>query len=256
MALLKSSLQKLYEILLFFLSLLPKPDNIGNATVTDLVINSNWIVVIAVSAIHILYIIFQFWTTNRDVIDHFMYKRAIDINDIPAGTYRYLITIYTNWRPGAGTDAKVFIQMTGVLGQNTICYYLHNPYLHYRKLFGKSSDVSWFSLNTSMPIGEIRSLTIAHDNTGDYAAWYLNKIIVRDLQINKSWRFFASCWMTEDSRYPTAKAKLTLKPVDPDYVEPFLERMFEWARRIYHERPLTHWYNLNYITPLSLYCLE
>ncbi|RWS03133.1 polycystic kidney disease protein 1-like 2 [Dinothrombium tinctorium] len=250
MALMKSAFEKIQEIILSILSIFPSPDKIDYKNLSDVVLEGSFVVVIAAASIHFLYILGQFWTTNLDVIDHFMYKRAIDINDIPTGTYRYLITIYTNWRPGSGTNAKVFIQLHGELGQNTICYFLHNPYVPYRELFGWS-DVSWFTLNTSIPIGELRSIVIAHDNSGDFAAWHLSKVIVRDLQSNKSWRFFANCWFTEDNRYPEARTKHVLQPVDPDYVEPFGERMFEWARRLYRERPLTAWYNLNFITPLS-----
>ena len=72
----------------------------------------------------------------------------------PHFAIRYLIRIYTNWRPRSGTRSKIFIQLHGNLAQNTICYFLHNPFLPYRQLF-VWGDCSFFVINTANPVGEI-----------------------------------------------------------------------------------------------------
>ena len=54
-----------------------------------------------------------------------------------------------------GTRSKIFLQLHGNLGQNTICFYLHNPFLPHRKLF-VWGDISFFVINTANPIGDIQ----------------------------------------------------------------------------------------------------
>lgn len=41
---------------------------------------------------------------------------------------------------------------------------------------------------------------------------------------------------------------VTLEPVDPSYVEPFGERVFQWVRRCYRERILMSFFYLNLLT--------
>lgn len=105
--------------------------------------------------LHLLYIFLLNHCLEWDKIDNFMHKKAIQINDVPFGVYKYLIRIYTNWRPRSGTRSKIFIQLHGNLSQNTICYFLHNPFLPHRKLF-VWGDCSFFLINTANPVGDIQ----------------------------------------------------------------------------------------------------
>ena len=147
-------------IILFFvyifdvLTAIPKPPYVDLGSI-NILTDTDKVVFILVVALHILYIFLLSYCLKRDKIDNFMNKKAIQINDVPFGTYKYLVTIYTNWRPRSGTRSKIFIQLHGNLSQNTICYFLHNPFLPYRQLF-VWGDCSFFVINTANPVGDIQ----------------------------------------------------------------------------------------------------
>lgn len=68
----------------------------------------------------------------------------------------------------------------------------------------------------------------------------------------REYRFFAHCWLLKDEKcFAELRSYVTLKPVDPSYVEPFGERVFQWVRRCYRERPLMSFFYLNLLTPQS-----
>lgn len=118
-------------------------------------LSDNQIVFNLVIFLHLLYIFLLNYCIKWDKIDDFMYKKVVQINDIPSGIYKYLVSIYTNWRPKSGTKSKIFLQLHGSLGQNTICYLLHNPFLPYREMF-VWGDISFFVINTAYPVGDIQ----------------------------------------------------------------------------------------------------
>lgn len=170
-----------WKILNFFTEM-PRPPPIDPRKINFLT-DTDRIVVGLLIALHVLYVFLLNQCMEWDKMDNFMHKKAIQINDAPFGVYKFLIRIYTNWRPRSGTRSKIFIQLHGNLGQNTICYFLHNPFLPYRQLF-VWGDCSFFVINTANPVGEIQALTIGHDDSVD-SSWFLSKVLVKDLQINK-----------------------------------------------------------------------
>ena len=201
--------------ILNFITEIPTPPPIVLSEI-NFVTDTDRIVVGLLVALHVLYVFLLDSCMEWDKTDNFMHKKAIQINDAPFGVYKFLIRIYTNWRPRSGTRSKIFIQLHGNLGQNTICYFLHNPFLPYRQLF-VWGDCSFFVINTANPVGEIQvstrplrplgfdgeskiplncrflafqsfdaaqALTIGHDDSVD-SSWFLSKVLVKDLQMNK-----------------------------------------------------------------------
>lgn len=67
--------------------------------------------------------------------------------------------------------------------------------------------------------------------------------------MKREFRFFAHCWLINNSA--ETHSLITLKPVDPSYVEPYGERVFQWVRRCYRERPLMSFIYLNLLTQQS-----
>lgn len=133
---------------------IPKPQTpINISTINHL--SDNGIVFNLVIFLHIFYFFLLNYCIKWDKVDNFMNKKVININDIPFGVYKYLISIYTNWRPRSGTKSKIFLQLHGTLCQNTIRYLLHNPFLPNRELF-VWGDISFFIINTANPIGDIQ----------------------------------------------------------------------------------------------------
>ncbi|XP_059165245.1 lipoxygenase homology domain-containing protein 1-like [Physella acuta] len=82
---------------------------------------------------------------------------------------RYTITIKTGDVRGAGTDAHVFIILHGTRG-STDKYIL--PYMVGSFEQG-SKDIFW---GTEENVGQIKSITIGHDNAGWKPGWFLESV--------------------------------------------------------------------------------
>ena len=55
-----------------------------------------------------------------------------------------------------------------------------------------NSDV--FVLYVNKSLGAIQGVQIGHDNFGDNPSWYLEEILIRDVQSKQSWKFMANQW--------------------------------------------------------------
>ena len=61
------------------------------------------------------------------------------------------------------------------------------------KLFSRgNSDV--FVLYADKSLGVIQGVQIGHDNFGDNPSWYLEEILIREVQSKQSWKFVANQW--------------------------------------------------------------
>ena len=105
------------------------------------------------------------------------------------------------WR-NSGTTAKVAIDIygteesTGIIQLN-----LEEPGVN-NVLFARgSTDV--FLLLVNKPLGAIQGVRIGHDNSGESPSWFLEEVVVVDVQVSQSWIFTSSQWLAlerEDGR--------------------------------------------------------
>ena len=45
-------------------------------------------------------------------------------------------------------------------------------------------------------LGELKKVLIWHDNRGTSPSWYLDHVIIKDLQTDKKYYFFSKSWLT------------------------------------------------------------
>ncbi|XP_028296406.1 polycystic kidney disease protein 1-like 2 [Gouania willdenowi] len=55
-----------------------------------------------------------------------------------------------------------------------------------------------FILATPFPLGDLQTLRLQHDNSGSHPAWYINKVVVQDLQTHRVWHFLCNCWLSAE----------------------------------------------------------
>lgn len=67
-------------------------------------------------------------------------------------------------------------------------------------------------LTTEHSLGDIKSVTLWHDNTGSSPHWYVNQVFVKDVQKNLSWTFVYNDWLAVD-RGSLLMTTTTLTPV-------------------------------------------
>ncbi|XP_013416715.1 lipoxygenase homology domain-containing protein 1 isoform X2 [Lingula anatina] len=104
---------------------------------------------------------------------------------------KYRITVFTADRRGAGTDANVYMTLFGESG-DTGERKLDNSNNNFER--GQKDEF----LIESPNLGPLKRLRVGHDNKGFSAGWYLDKIIVDDLDQSKVYEFPCDRWLAKD----------------------------------------------------------
>ena len=124
---------------------------------------------------------------------------AIDEDDgrinrtlIPKPEVNYKITVKTGNRENAGTNANVYIKLSGTVGDD-LERLLDNPG---RDDFERGKTDNF--IFETYDLGDLTKLIIRHDNTGNKPGWYLEEIRVRNENTAKEWVFPCHRWLAED----------------------------------------------------------
>lgn len=118
-------------------------------------------------------------------------------------TARYLITVFTGSMNGAGTDANVFIALTGTNGTSDESQ-LDNDRDNFEQGTSNTFDLQTFDL------GDLTSLKVRQDNSGSRPGWFLSRIDVRNVLTNQEWTFPCNRWLALDEEPGTTDAVLTI----------------------------------------------
>ena len=105
----------------------------------------------------------------------------------------YNVTIKTGNKGGAGTDANVYIQLIGELGETD-----KNGYLLDKSDYDdfESGAQDTYQVRADKDLGNIEKVRIWHDNTKSASGWYLDWIKVELPGL--SWDFPADRWLATD----------------------------------------------------------
>ena len=125
--------------------------------------------------------------------------------------YFFEVTIFTGSGYNAGTSAHVSIAVNGsegILGPIV----LYDPM---RQCFQRSS-IDTFLISSRDFVGDVSYLQIWHDNTGLTPSWFLDKILVRDVNEKKSYVFYNEGWLAVENEegikkllFPACKDEIT-----------------------------------------------
>ncbi|CAH2324536.1 polycystic kidney disease 1-like 2 [Pelobates cultripes] len=151
----------------------------------------NPVVVTTVGCIAVLYVMVLIWARRKDIQDNAKVKViALEDND-PFAQYRYLVTIFTGHRRGAATTSKVAITLYGSEGESEP-HHLYDPDGAVFERGG--SDI--FLITTLFPLGELMSIRLWHDNSGDKPSWYVNRVLVHDMEMDQKWYVLCNSWLS------------------------------------------------------------
>ncbi|XP_077173138.1 polycystin-1 isoform X2 [Paroedura picta] len=123
----------------------------------------------------------------------------IDINRVGVtpfcgknGLHKYEILVKTGWGRGSGTTAHVGITLYGMDHKSG------HRHLDSEEAFRRNSlDV--FQIATEQSLGTVWKIRIWHDNKGLSPSWFLQHVIVRDLQTCRSFHFLVNDWLSVES---------------------------------------------------------
>ncbi|XP_076811879.1 uncharacterized protein LOC143458875 isoform X2 [Clavelina lepadiformis] len=121
----------------------------------------------------------------------------------PFDKYRYIVTIFTGSRRNSGTSAVVCLRLVGNMATSSA-----HVIQHHTKILNRGS-VKSFLITTSECLGDITAIRLWHDNGGHSPEWFLQRVVVRDLEKNNCWFFLCNRWFKHviDHVVPAARTK-------------------------------------------------
>ncbi|XP_075045226.1 polycystin-1-like protein 2 [Mixophyes fleayi] len=158
-------------------------------------ISENPVIVVLVACFYFCYILALLWARRQDLRDHLQSRIIVPRDNDPCGLYRYLVTVGTGHRRGAGTSAKVCLSLSGLEGQFGPILLSDTRHEVFRK-----GNVDIFILSVPFPLGAVKSITLNHDGTGPHKSWYIAQVTVQDVQLKRSWHFLCNTWLSQPPR--------------------------------------------------------
>ncbi|XP_063790969.1 polycystin-1 isoform X2 [Pseudophryne corroboree] len=106
-----------------------------------------------------------------------------------AGFFKYEVLVKTGWGRGSGTTAHVGISLYGVDNKSG------HRHLDGENTFRRNS-VDIFQIATEKSLGNVWKIRLWHDNKGLSPSWYVQHVIIRDLQSSKNFFFLVNDWLS------------------------------------------------------------
>ncbi|XP_072487409.1 polycystin-1-like protein 2 [Notamacropus eugenii] len=153
----------------------------------------NPVVVTTVGCLCVVYVMVAFWARRKDIQDNAKVKITVLEDNDPFARYHYLVTVFTGHRRGAATTSKVTVTLYGLEGESEP-HHLSDP----ETPVFERGGVDVFLLATLFPLGELQSIRLWHDNSGDRPSWYVNRVSVHDLTLDQKWYFLCNSWLSID----------------------------------------------------------
>uniref|UniRef100_A0A8C4TYZ8 Polycystic kidney disease protein 1-like 2 n=1 Tax=Falco tinnunculus TaxID=100819 RepID=A0A8C4TYZ8_FALTI len=172
---------------------IPNAIDVSKTTELFLTFVDNPVVVTTVGCIFLIYVLVVIWARRKDIQDDAKVKITVLEDNDPFAQYRYLVTVFTGHRRGAGTTSKVTLTLYGLEGESEP-HHLTDPDT---SVFERGG-VDVFLLCTFFPLGELQSIRLWHDNSGDSPSWYVNRVLVHDLAWDQKWYFLCNSWLAID----------------------------------------------------------
>ncbi|XP_054255685.1 polycystin family receptor for egg jelly [Indicator indicator] len=170
----------------------PNTVDLEKALIAD--IHNNLVTLLTVLLIFAIYIPLAIWAMRKDRADRVAKGKVIVLPDNdPFDKVRYLVTLYTGSRCGAGTTADVFLQLYGQKGKSDV-HCLRYPYF---PSFQQGS-IDCFLLTVKKDLGDISILRMWHNNKGSSPGWFLSRAQVENMSTRKIWFFVCRKWFSLD----------------------------------------------------------
>lgn len=116
-------------------------------------------------------------------------------NNTGSKGYQYHISIQTGMWKGFGTTARVGMRIAGKDGSTDE---LTLSDLSISRRFFSRASLNNFTLSVPECLGNLTGVHVWHDNSGAHPAWFLQHIIITDIQTEEKWYFFANQWLALD----------------------------------------------------------
>ncbi|CAF0870561.1 unnamed protein product [Didymodactylos carnosus] len=118
------------------------------------------------------------------------------------------LTVFTGNKRGAGTDADVYLTLFGELGESGAIL------LDNKKNNFEQGSIDHFDIEIPS-VGKIDKILIAHNNKNIAAGWFLDKILIDDIDQHRKYEFRCQKWLaTNEDDGQIARFLLPVKGSD------------------------------------------
>ncbi|XP_076818399.1 uncharacterized protein LOC143464499 isoform X1 [Clavelina lepadiformis] len=158
-------------------------------------LKDNLAVLMTIIALFVLYVVGIIYCRRQDKKDVSKWSVALLMDNNLCAEQFYQITVKTGARNEANTSSKIYFILAGEEGDTSLRMLADTQNTTFLR-----GSVRKFLLAVDKPLGVLVYLRIWHDNSGkgDEASWFLEHIIVNDLQENKKYYFFCDDWLAVD----------------------------------------------------------
>ncbi|XP_077787790.1 polycystin-1-like protein 3 isoform X2 [Podarcis muralis] len=133
------------------------------------------------------------WAQWRQRTDVKKVKVTILADNEATACFPYLVQVFTGYRRGAGTSAKVILTLYGAEGRSEP-HLLQHPQGPSFERGGRDA----FLLATQKSLGNLHAIRLWHDSTGPIPSWFVRRLVVCDLPAKKKWHFLCDSWLAAD----------------------------------------------------------
>ncbi|XP_065272844.1 polycystin-1-like protein 3 [Emys orbicularis] len=154
---------------------------------------SNPIGVALLASLLVLHGVVGVWAWRRDQVDVRKVKVTVLADSNPGAHVRYVVQVFTGYRRGAATTAKVVLTLYGTEGRSEP-HCLRDPH----KPVFEHGGLDVFLVTTQSSLGELHNIRLWHDNSGSSPSWYVRQVVVSDVTARRKWHFLCSAWLAAD----------------------------------------------------------
>ncbi|KAG1931752.1 polycystin-1 [Pimephales promelas] len=129
------------------------------------------------------------------------------------GRYSYRVLVKTGWKRGSGTTAHVGISLYGLNKSGS-------RHLQSEGAFQRNS-LDDFQIETDANLGEIWKIRIWHDNTGLDPSWYLQHVVVWDIQTDNMFFFLVEDWLSVENEKNSGRVEKVILASCPQELQEF-----------------------------------
>ncbi|XP_076075764.1 polycystin-1-like protein 2 [Mytilus galloprovincialis] len=158
----------------------------------DQKLKDNWAVLATLCGFVFFYIVGVIWTRYQDKKDIIKWGVSPLMDNIVQDNYCYQITVCTGMRRGAGTRSHVNFILAGDLKDTGVRQLEDEKQI---KTLSRGS-INHYIMSVPEWLGPLTYIRMWHDNSGKgrNQGWYLNKIIITDLQTRETFFFLCNKW--------------------------------------------------------------
>ncbi|XP_033737386.1 polycystic kidney disease protein 1-like 2 [Pecten maximus] len=171
------------------------PNTINFNTVWSKFSADNVAVISTVGGLLVVYFLVLFCVRRADKRDVTKWAIYPLCDNLSTDRYHYQITVYTGMRQNSGTTSKVFFVLGGEDGDTEVRSVEDNQSRPLTR-----GSVNNYLLSVPFNLGNLVFLRIWHDNSGKGkdADWFLNMVLIKDLQNNQKFVFLCNQWLAVD----------------------------------------------------------